>query len=113
MLPESPQKMSVFGFMGYLKGKNSLTIYEQFGGLKFKYRNREFLCRGYYVDAVGSNKTKIQDYTKHQLDEDKLGDQLCLPYSGSPFTGRKQRKIQMPDPTRPLGRCWEQSLAGA
>lgn len=83
MLPESPPKMCVSGLMGYLKGKNSLTIYEQFGEHKFK-------------DTVGKNKTKIQDYTKHQLDKDKLGNLLCLPYSGSPFTGRKQRKMQMP-----------------
>ncbi len=74
--------------MGYLKGKSSLMIYEQFGDLKFKYRNREFWCRGYYVDTVGKNKAKIQDYIKHPLESDKLGYQLNLPY-GSPFTGRK------------------------
>ena len=64
-------------------------LYEQFGELKFKYRNREFWCRGYYVDTVGKNKVKIAEYIKYQLDEDKLGDQLPLPYPGSPFTGRK------------------------
>lgn len=62
MLLEIPPKMSVSSFMGYLKGKSSLMIYEQFGDLKFKYRNREFWCRGYYVDTVGKNKAKIQDY---------------------------------------------------
>ena len=82
-------KMSVSSFMGYLKGKSSLMLYEQFGDLKFKYRNREFWCRGYYVDTVGKNKTKIQEYIKQQLEQDKLGDQLSLPYPGSPFTGRK------------------------
>ena len=61
----------------------------RFGDLKFKYRNREFWCRGYYVDTVGKNKEKIRDYIKKQLEEDKLGTQLCLPYPGSPFTGRK------------------------
>jgi putative transposase len=89
MLLEIPPKMSVSSFMGYLKGKSSLMLYDQFGELKFKYRNREFWCRGYYVDTVGKNKVKIQEYIKHQLSEDKLGDQLSLPYPGSPFTGRK------------------------
>ena len=88
-LLEIPPKMSVSGFMGYLKGKSSLMLYERFGDLKFKYRNREFRCRGYYVDTVGKNKEKIRDYIKKQLEEDKLGTQLCLPYPGSPFTGRK------------------------
>ena len=73
MLLEIPPKMSVSGFMGYLKGKSSLMLYE----------------RGYYVDTVGKNKEKIRDYIKKQLEEDKLGTQLCLPYPGSPFTGRK------------------------
>ena len=67
MLLEIPPKMSVSSFMGYLNGKSSLMIYEQFGELKFKYRNREFWCRGYYVDMVGKHKTEIQDYIKHQL----------------------------------------------
>uniref|UniRef100_UPI0011F1A85D IS200/IS605 family transposase n=6 Tax=Enterobacteriaceae TaxID=543 RepID=UPI0011F1A85D len=65
MLVEIPPKMSVSGFMGYLKGRSSLMLYEQFGDLKFKYRNREFWCRGYYVDTVGKNTAKIQDYIKH------------------------------------------------
>ena len=84
-----PPKLSVSDFMGYLKGKSSLMPYEQFGDLKFKYRNREFWCRGYYVDTVGKNTAKIQDYIKHQLEEDKMGEQLSIPYPGSPFTGRK------------------------
>ena len=73
MLLEIPPKMSVSAFVGYLKGKSSLMIYEQFGELKFKYRNREFWCR----------------YIRHQLSEDKLGEQLSIPYAGSPFTGRR------------------------
>ncbi|MGP9211764.1 IS200/IS605 family transposase [Yersinia pestis] len=89
MLLEIPPKMSVSGFMGYLKGKSSLMLYEQFGDLKFKYRNREFWCRGYYVDTVGKNTARIQEYIKHQLEEDKMGEQLSIPYPGSPFTGRK------------------------
>lgn len=75
MLVEIPPKMSVSGFMGYLKGKSSLMLYEQFGDLKFKYRNRAFWCsRGYYVDTVDKNTAKIQDYIKHQLEEDKMGE---------------------------------------
>ena len=91
MLIDIPPKMSVAGVMGYryIKGKSSLMLYDQFGDLKFKYRNREFWCRGYYVDTVGKNTKKIQEYIKHQLDQDKLGDQLSIPYAGSPFTGRK------------------------
>ena len=84
-----PPKLSVSDFMGYLKGKSSLMLYEQFGDMKFKYRNREFWCRGYYVDTVGKNTVKIQEYIKHQLAEDKMGEQLSIPYAGSPFTGRK------------------------
>ncbi|ESE86996.1 hypothetical protein SEI61121_04401 [Salmonella enterica subsp. indica serovar 6,14,25:z10:1,(2),7 str. 1121] len=82
-------------------------LYEQFGDLKFKYRNREFWCRGYYVDTVGKNTAKIQDYIKHQLEEDKMGEQLSIPYPGSPFTGRKWRSLmQMSDRMRLLGRGW-------
>ena len=88
MLLEIPPKMSVSGFMRYLKGKSSLMLYERFGDLKFKYaivNSGARLLRGY----VGKNKEKIRDYIKKQLEEDKLGTQLCLPYPGSPFTGRK------------------------
>ena len=74
---------------GISERESSLMLYEQFGDLKFKYRNREFWCRGYYVDTVGKNTAKIQDYIKHQLEEDKMGEQLSIPYPGSPFTGRK------------------------
>ena len=89
MLIEIPPKMSVASFMGYLKGKSSLMIYEQFGELKYKYRNREFWCRGYYVDTVGKNANKIKEYIRHQLEEDKLGEQLSIPYKEDPFTGSK------------------------
>jgi putative transposase len=74
---------------GISERESSLMLYEQFGDLKFKYRNREFWCRGYYVDTVGKNTAKIQEYIKHQLEEDKMGEQLSFPYPGSPFTGRK------------------------
>ena len=79
ILVEIPHKISVSQFMGYLKGKSATMICEQFPELKYKYRNREFWCRGYYVDTTGKNTKRIQEYIKHQLDEDKLGDQLSFP----------------------------------
>ena len=90
MLISIPPKVSVSSFMGYLKGKSSLMIYEQFGDMKFKYRNREFWCRGYYVDTVGKDKQKIAEYIKRQLEEDKLGDQLTmLGKDDDPFRGSR------------------------
>ena len=84
MLLEIPPKMSVSSFMGFLKGKSSLMIYEKFGNMKYKYRNREFWCRGYYVDTAGKNAKKIQEYIQKQLKEDQLGEQLTLEKE-SPF----------------------------
>ena len=89
MLLEIPPKFSVSGFMGYLKGKSSTMIYEQFGDLKYKYRNREFWCKGYYVDTTGKNTGRIAEYIQHQLDEDKLGEQLSIPEAK---TFRKKKK---------------------
>lgn len=87
MLVAIPPKMSVSSFMGYLKGKSSIMIYSKWGNMKFKYRNRSFWCRGYYVDTVGKNTKKIQEYIKHQLDEDRTLDQLTLDLN-DPFTGK-------------------------
>ena len=91
MLVSIPPKVAVSSFMGYLKGKSSVLIYEKFGELKFKYRNREFWCRGYYVDTVGKNTKAIAEYIKHQLEEDKMGEQLTMlgKSSDNPFTGSK------------------------
>jgi putative transposase len=88
MLVEIPPKMSVSSFMGFLKGKSSLMIYEKWGNMKFKYRNREFWCRGYYVDTAGKDAKKIQEYIKNQLKEDQLGEQLTFNVE-NPFTGSK------------------------
>ena len=88
MLVEIPPNYSVSQFMGYLKGKSSLMIYEKWGNMKYKYRNREFWCRGYYVDTVGKNTKKIQEYIAHQLDEDRAADQLTLDL-GDPLDGKK------------------------
>ena len=79
MLLEIPPKIAVSRFMGYLKGKSTTMIYEEFPELKYKYRNREFWCKGYYVDTVGKNTNRIVEYKKHQLDEDRLSEQLRIP----------------------------------
>ena len=86
MLGEIRPKIAVPSFMGYLKGKSSTMMYEQFGELKYKYRNREFWCKGYYVDTAGKNAGRIAEYIKNQLKEDELGEQLTMP-EGSPFKG--------------------------
>ena len=72
----------------YLKGKSAAMMYEQFGDLKYKYRNKEFWCRGYYVDTVGKNESRIAEYIKNQLKEDEMGEQLRIPYP-DPLTGSK------------------------
>lgn len=74
ILVEIPPKVSVSSFMGFLKGKSSLMIYERWSNIKYQYRNREFWCRGYYVDTVGKNGKKIQEYISQQLKEDQLSD---------------------------------------
>ena len=78
MLVEIPPKYSVSSFMGFLKGKSSIMIYEKWGNMKYKYRNREFRCRGYYVDTVGKNTKAIDAYISNQLKEDRLNGQLTF-----------------------------------
>ena len=89
MLVEIPPKMSVSSFVGFLKGKSSLLIHERHGNLKYKYGNRHFWCRGYYVDTVGKNAKKIEEYIKNQIKEDQIQDQLTFRELENPFTGRK------------------------
>ena len=89
MLLEIPPKMSVSGFMGFLKGKSSLMIYERWGNMKYKYRNREFWCRGYYVDTVGKDTKRIKEYIENQLREDMMSEQLTLDVV-DPFTGNQK-----------------------
>ena len=84
-----PPKISISSFMGYLKGKSSLMIFQKFGNMKFAYRNREFWCKGYYVDTVGKNTKAIKEYIAHQLKVDKESDQLSLFGPRDPFTGSK------------------------
>ena len=88
MLIAIPPKYSVSQIMGYLKGKSSLMIFDRFTHMKYKYGNRHFWCRGYYVDTVGRNQKKIAEYTRNQLKEDYQTDQLSLFEPVDPFTGK-------------------------
>ena len=88
MLVSIPPKYSVSQFMGYLKGKSSLMIFDRHANLKYKYGNRQFWCKGYYVDTVGKNESRIAEYVRNQLKEDELSDQLVIP-EANPFTGRR------------------------
>ena len=87
MLVRIPPKYSVSQIMGYLKGKSSLMIFERHANLKYKYGNRHFGCRGYYVDTVGKNAKKIEEYIRNQLQEDLEYDQMSLKEYIAPFTG--------------------------
>ena len=92
MLVSIPPHLSVAQFMGYLKGKSSLMIFDRHANLKYKYGNRHFWCRGYYVDTVGRNEKKIAEYVRSQLQEDIIADQLSLKEYIDPFTGSKNNK---------------------
>jgi putative transposase len=92
MLVSIPPNISVSQFVGYLKGKSSLMIFDRHANLKYKYGNRHFWCRGYYVDTVGKNKKKIEEYIRNQLQEDIASDQLSLFETTDPFTGEKYQK---------------------
>jgi len=92
MLVRIPPKYSVSEIMGYLKGKSSLMIFEKHANLKYKYGNRHFWCRGYYVDTVGKNTKKIQEYIANQLKDDMEADQITLNEYIDPFTGEPVQK---------------------
>ena len=87
-----PPKYSVSEFMGYLKGKSSLMIFDRHANLKYKYGNRHFWCRGYYVDTVGRNEKTIKEYVRNQLQEDIASDQMCIKEFTDPFTGKPVAK---------------------
>ena len=89
MFLQIPPKYSISSFMGYLKGKSSVMIYDQWGNMKYKYRNRQFWCRGYYVDTVGKNEYAIKNYISNQLKEDMMSEQLTMD-KVDPFTGSKK-----------------------
>ena len=92
MLLSIPPNISVAQFMGYLKGKSSLMIFDRHANLKYKYGSRHFWCRGYYVDTVGRNRKAIEEYIRDQLTEDSMMEQLTLKEYIDPFTGSKNRK---------------------
>jgi putative transposase len=92
MLVRIPPKLSVSQVMGYLKGKSSLIIFDRHANLKYKYGSRHFWCRGYYVDTVGKNAKRIQEYIRRQLQEDATADQISMKEYIDPFTGKPTNK---------------------
>ena len=92
MLVSIPPNLSVSQFVGYLKGKSSLMIFDRHANLEYRYGKRHFWCRGYYVDTVGKNEKKIAEYIREQLNEDMLEDQISLKEFIDPFTGSKNTK---------------------
>lgn len=92
MLVSIPPSISVSSFVGYLKGKSALMIFDRHANLKYKYGNRHFWCRGYYVDTVGRNKKIIAEYIRNQLEEDYAADQISIKEYVDPFTGDKNKK---------------------
>ena len=92
MLVSIPPKLSISQFMGYLKGKSSLMIFDRHANLKYKYGNRQFWCTGYYVDTVGRNKKVIEAYIRNQIQDDIVAEQLYLKELVDPFTGEPVRK---------------------
>ena len=94
MLVSITPKLSVSSFVGYLKGKSSLMIFDRHANLKYKYGNRHFWCRGYYVDTVGRNKNAIAEYIRNQLQEDIADDQISLKEYIDPLTGARINKVK-------------------
>ena len=91
MLVSIPPHLSVSQFMGFLKGKSSLLIFDRHANLKYKYGSRNFWSRGYYVDTVGKNEKMIKEYIRNQLEEDYASDQMSLKEFADPFTGSKNK----------------------
>jgi len=89
MYVSMPPKLSVSSFMGYLKGKSTLIIFERHGNLKYKYGNRVFWCRGYFVSTVGVNTATIEKYIREQEKQDQIEDSLSKKEYEDPFKGSK------------------------
>ena len=95
MLVSIPPKLSISSFMGYLKGKSTLMIFDKYANLRYRYGKRNFWADGYFVSTVGKNEKKIKEYIENQLQEDKLADQMSLkelidPFTGEPVKGNKK-----------------------
>ena len=95
MLIGIPPKMSVAGAIGYIKGKSTLLIFDRHADMKYKYGQRQFWCRGYYVDTVGKNTKAIQEYIANQLKDDKLADDISSKEYVDPFTGKKVKQFKL------------------
>ena len=91
MLVSVPPYLSIAQFVGFLKGKSTLMIYDRHANLKYKYGSRNFWCRGYYVDTVGRNERVISEYIKTQLENDRMTDQISISEYIDPFTGSKNK----------------------
>ncbi len=89
MLVSIPPYLSVAQFVGYLKGKSVLMIFDRHANMKYKYGNRTFWCRGYYADTAGKNEKVIREYIRNQLEEDYTKDLMTLKEYIDPFTGSK------------------------
>ena len=98
MLVAIPPHLSVAGFMGYLKSKSSLMIFDRHENLKYKYGNRHFWCRGYYVDTVDKYENAIKEYIKNQLQDDIMNDQISMKELIDPFTGEQEKKANKDSP---------------
>ena len=92
MLVKIPPRYSIAEIVGYLKGKSALMIFDRHANLKYRYGNRHFWCRGYYVDTVGKNEKKIAEYVREQLQDDIANDQISLKEYIDPFSGKKVKK---------------------
>ena len=92
MLVSTPPKLSISSFMGYLKGESSLMVFERHANLKYKYGNRKFWCRGFYVDTVGRNQKRIEEYISNQLQENVIAAQLSLFEEYDTPTGEKNKR---------------------
>ena len=97
LLVSIPPKMSISSFMGYLKGKSSLIIFERHANLKYKYGNRVFWAKGYFVSTVGKNKKKIEEYIRNQIKEDMINDQMTIKEYIDPFKGQRVKKSRLSD----------------
>lgn len=91
MLVSIPRYMSIAQFVGTLKSKSALMIFDRHANLKYRYGSRNFWCRGYYVDTVGKNEKMIREYIRNQLEEDYTSDQVSLKEFRDPFTGEKRK----------------------
>ena len=112
MLVSIPPKISVSSFVGYLKGKSSLMIFDRHANLKYRYGNRKFWCKGFYVDTVGRNKKVIEEYIRNQIQDDIIADQLSMEEFIDPFTGQEVKEKLRRGKRNPFRVSWRSSAVG-